>query len=118
MQQAANKLMKMGCKAVLIKGGHLLDEAMIDILFVEGETPLKISEEVVSTNNTHGTGCTLSSAIASHLALELSLKEAVKQSKKYISEALKAGADVRVGAGHGPVNHAFAPIPLRKLPIR
>lgn len=118
MQRAAESLLAKGCKAVLMKGGHLVKEEMVDLLFTLNEAPLRMETQTIQTVNTHGTGCTLSSAIASYLALEYTLVDAVKLAKIYIYEALKAGADVRVGAGHGPVNHAFNPSPLYKKTIR
>ena len=118
MQEAAECLLNKGCKAVLMKGGHLVDEEMVDILFLPNEQPIRMASEVIQTNNTHGTGCTLSSAIAAYLTLGNPLAEAVQLAKKYIIEALNTGADVRVGAGHGPVNHAFNPSPLQKISVK
>jgi hydroxymethylpyrimidine/phosphomethylpyrimidine kinase len=63
----------------------------------------------------HGTGCTLSSAIAAHLALGLDLPQAVTQARAYILRAIAAGADVRTGHGHGPLNHGHAPVPMHVL---
>ena len=71
-----------------------------------------LSSEKVDTPNTHGTGCTLSSAIASYLALGKELKTAIALAKQYVHEGLTAGAHVTVGHGHGPLNHLFAPLPL------
>ena len=72
----------------------------------------------IASGNTHGTGCTLSSAIASHLALGADLTQAVRQSRDFVRSALQAGARVRTGAGSGPLNHGFAPhaMQLRPLP--
>ena len=69
--------------------------------------------ERIENKNTHGTGCTLSSAIASHLALGHTLPEAVTLAKEYLSHALAAGASVKIGHGHGPVNHLFNPQQLK-----
>lgn len=114
MEKAALKLLAMGCKAVLIKGGHLKSDIMTDILFDSENEPLLLSNPAIPTRNTHGTGCTLSSAIAAYLALGNNLRDAVYLSKTYISKALSAGADVQTGHGHGPINHFFAPVPLHK----
>ena len=112
MYRAGEVLLEMGCRAVLIKGGHLMQQAMNDILFTSGNAPLLFSAEKVDTPNTHGTGCTLSSAIASYLALGKELKTAIALAKQYVHEGLTAGAHVTVGHGHGPLNHLFAPLPL------
>lgn len=112
MHRAGDALLRTGCRALLIKGGHLLQQEMNDILFTRDNSPLTFSAERVDTRNTHGTGCTLSSAIASYLALGCELSTAVSLAKKYVHEGLKAGAHVNVGRGHGPLNHLFAPLPL------
>lgn len=100
-----------GCRAVLVKGGHA-EGRKTDRLYIQKESGTVVSEydcEPVPTRNTHGTGCTLSSAIASFLALGNGLEEAVGLAKDYVTKALRAGADVETGGGHGPVNHFFAP---------
>lgn len=117
MEQAAGRLLELGCRAVLMKGGHLADKESTDILFISGEEPLYLRTDAVRTGNSHGTGCTLSSAIAAYLALGHDLRQAVTAAKEYISGALRQGADVKTGNGHGPVNHFFAPSPLRKIPL-
>lgn len=115
MEQAANKLLTLGCRAVLMKGGHLKGDQMVDILYVADMAPLRLSTETIDTVNGHGTGCTLSSAIAAYLALGETLPEAVKSAKNYITRAIHAGKEVRTGHGHGPLNHFFAPVPLVKI---
>ena len=115
MYRAGEALLKAGCAAVLIKGGHLDGETMSDILFRRDREPKRFSAQKVDTANTHGTGCTLSSAIASYIALGKELEEAVAQAKYYISRALEAGAGIALGKGHGPVNHLFDPQPLRPV---
>lgn len=117
MERGARKLIDMGCNAVLMKGGHLEGTEMIDMLFISGEKPFRFCSGKIQTNNTHGTGCTFSSAIASFLALGFKLPEAVKLAKEYISKALEAGADTFVGHGHGPVNHFYSPVPLKKVSL-
>lgn len=102
---------EMGCRNILLKGGD--DERTdmkIDILSLEGEEdPITLRADAVNTPNTHGTGCTLSSAIASYLATGFDLEEAVTRAKIYITRAINAGARVKTGHGHGPVNHLFGP---------
>lgn len=115
MGMAAEKLLAAGCHAVLMKGGHLKGKEMIDILFVENSAPVRLSTEIIETTNGHGTGCTLSSAIAAYLALGNNLPDAVRLAKEYITCAIEAGKEVRTGHGHGPLNHFFAPKPLVKI---
>jgi len=98
-----------GCP-VLIKGGHAHGSGrMRDRLYDSGGLRLELDGEAVATRNTHGTGCTLSAAIASFLAYGLSMEEALRRAKAYVTEALRQGADVRIGDGHGPLNHLFCP---------
>lgn len=115
MEQAAGKLLSLGCRAVLMKGGHLKGKDMTDILYVSGKSPLRLSVETIETTNGHGTGCTLSSAIAAYLALGKQLPDAVSAAKEYITNAIHSGKDVKTGHGHGPLNHFFAPLPLMKI---
>lgn len=117
METAAQKLQAMGCRSVLMKGGHLGGQEMADILFAEGEAPLRLVAPAINTQNTHGTGCTLSAAIAAYMALGEKLSEAVQAAKRYITAALEAGADVQTGYGNGPLNHFFAPVPLIKIKV-
>ena len=121
-EKAANYLLDLGAKAVLLKGGHEEGEVKTDILFFRNHEVCsqlmahssQLASESISTKNVHGTGCTLSSAIAAFLALDYSLEDAVREAKRYITEAIRAGADVRIGHGFGPVNHLFNPKPLFK----
>ncbi len=110
--QAGTRLLEVGCNAVLMKGGHLDGTMKTDVLMESGKEPVFLSESTVDTMNTHGTGCTLSSAITAFLALGFTLSESVQKAKKYVHDAIEAGADVYVGAGHGPLNHFFNPRPL------
>lgn len=104
------------CGSVLIKGGHSEGNDVSDYLFEVGkEHPECYTIQRVDTVNTHGTGCTLSSAIAANLALGYDLKRSVARAKDYISKAILAGADVTFGLNNGPVNHLFAPEPLHKF---
>ena len=100
IEQAATRLLSLGCPAVLMKGGHLAGEKN-DWLFRQGGETLRFTAPDIPTRNTHGTGCTLSSAIA--------------LAKQYVTNALKAGATVAAGHGHGPMNHFFQPVPLRAI---
>lgn len=101
MRPVAEKIISLGCKAVLVKGGHL-DDAADDLLF-DGTTEKWFSGERIATKNTHGTGCTLSSSLASNLAKGLTLEEAVKASKGYVTEAIEHGLEI--GSGCGPTHH-------------
>ncbi|WP_287386948.1 bifunctional hydroxymethylpyrimidine kinase/phosphomethylpyrimidine kinase [Lachnospira sp.] len=92
-----------GRPAILIKGGHSIEDAN-DLLLYKGELTW-FENERIHNDNTHGTGCTLSSAIASYLSLGYDLKEAIKHAKEYITNALKCDFDL--GAGSGPLNHAW-----------
>lgn len=112
MELAAQRLFRIGCRAVLIKGGHLEGAESYDLLFTPHAAPMRYTSPRVATRNTHGTGCTFSSAIASYLALGRTLPDAVAAAKHYLTQALQAGADVTIGHGHGAVNHLFAPCVL------
>lgn len=112
MELAAQRLFRIGCRAVLIKGGHLEGTESYDLLFTPHADPMRYTSPRVATRNTHGTGCTFSSAIASYLALGRMLPDAVAAAKHYLTQALQAGADVTIGHGHGAVNHLFAPCVL------
>ena len=110
MKQAAYDLLSFGSRAVLLKGGHLKAKIMTDVLWIKGEdNALTFNSDYIETNNSHGRGCTLSSAIASYLALGYKLKEAVALAKKYVYYAIMHGKDISIGHGHGPLNHAFNP---------
>jgi hydroxymethylpyrimidine/phosphomethylpyrimidine kinase len=76
---------------------------------------LTLQSPRIASRNVHGTGCTLSSAIAAHLALGLPLQEAVRQARHYIVAAIEAGAGVTTGQGHGPLNHGHAPQAMHLL---
>lgn len=103
MKKAAEKIHNMNVKNVLVKGGHLNDEA-VDILF-DGNEFYTLKSKRINSPNTHGTGCTLSSAIAANSAKGLDMKNAVKQAKDYISQAIENS--YTVGKGHSPVNHFY-----------
>jgi hydroxymethylpyrimidine/phosphomethylpyrimidine kinase len=104
MREQAQSLLKLGAGAVLIKGGHGGGPESVDLL-VEADGVARFAAPRVRTRNTHGTGCTLSAAIAAGLAKGQSLNASVREAKAYISAAI-AGADtVKIGAGAGPVHH-------------
>lgn len=106
MRSAAVKIHHLGCHYVLVKGGHLPEDA-VDILY-DGENFTAFTAPKVATENTHGTGCTLSSALAVYLGRGLSAAEAVQAAKTYLTKALAAGRMMQIGHGHGPVCHHFA----------
>lgn len=112
---AAKHLLSLGVQSVLLKGGHEEGDTKVDILYQkspQGIVTCSFSSDTLNTRNIHGTGCTLSSAIAAYMARGLDLKDAVSSAKIYITEAIKAGADVSVGKGYGPVNHLFNPLKM------
>ena len=116
MELAAQELLAQGARAVLLKGGHLAGEVVSDLLMTHHGLPHWMRAPRIATANTHGTGCTLSSAIAAYLALGLPLLEAVEAARAYVRGALAAGAGVRTGAGSGPLNHGYAPVAMRLTP--
>ncbi len=114
MEQAARAILACGTNAVLIKGGHASGKSKTDMLFSVSDGSISVNEYSVPSvvsRNTHGTGCTLSSAIAAFVARGNSLVEAVGEAKRYLTSALTAGADITVGRGTGPLNHFFGPVP-------
>ena len=104
LERLAAALHGQGARAVLVKGGHLQGAVAEDVLFHEGRVT-RFAAPRVDTKNTHGTGCTLSSAIAAHLARGLALEEAIRAAKDYLTDALRAADALSVGHGHGPVHH-------------
>ena len=117
LEQAADDLLAMGAPTVLLKGGHLRGAAVVDVFAQSGQPHLHLRSERIASRNVHGTGCTLSSAIAAYLALGLPLRDSVQQAHLYILGAIAAGAAVQTGQGHGPLNHGFAPLPLQRMTI-
>jgi hydroxymethylpyrimidine/phosphomethylpyrimidine kinase len=108
IKKGARDLTKYGGRSVLIKGGHSKNTDSTDYLYLAKEDRfIKFKGERVQTNNNHGTGCTLSSAIASCMAKGCGIEEAVGKAKTYISEAIRAGSQYKIGHGHGPVHHFF-----------
>ena len=100
MEIAARKIVEMGARAVIIKGGHM--ERAVDVLF-DGSEMVQLSGDRVKTNNTHGTGCTYSAAITALLATGVDLRSAVGRAKQYVTEAIRTNPGL--GAGAGPLNH-------------
>jgi hydroxymethylpyrimidine/phosphomethylpyrimidine kinase len=107
MRAQAERLLALGARAVLIKGGHASGAEAIDLL-VSREAVARLSAERVDTKNTHGTGCTLSAAIAAGLAKGQRLGEAVSDAKQYVTEAIGCADELEIGHGHGPVHHFHA----------
>ncbi|SHG28425.1 hydroxymethylpyrimidine/phosphomethylpyrimidine kinase [Fodinibius roseus] len=112
MEEAARSLLKYGSDTVLLKGGHFEEEQSLDCLALQ--EPDEAGQEVywyeagrIPTRNTHGTGCTLSSAIAAGLAKGEPLPEAVGHAKEYITGAIRAGSRYRIGGGGGPLHHFY-----------
>uniref|UniRef100_UPI004028473E bifunctional hydroxymethylpyrimidine kinase/phosphomethylpyrimidine kinase n=1 Tax=Segatella hominis TaxID=2518605 RepID=UPI004028473E len=123
IRKAASSIIQLGCNNVLIKGGHFEGTEKTDYLFENKQNEEDNRQEhaddiretaiyqgaTINTCNTHGTGCTLSSAITSYLARGYNMEEAISSAKAYLSDAIEAGKDVKIGEGHGPVNHFHAP---------
>jgi hydroxymethylpyrimidine/phosphomethylpyrimidine kinase len=107
MRAQGEALLSLGAKAVLVKGGHSEGPEAIDLLVELGRVSRFVAERV-ATKNTHGTGCTLSSAIAAGLAKGMSLGDSVAAAKSYVSDAIAAGAMLKIGHGRGPVHHFHA----------
>jgi hydroxymethylpyrimidine/phosphomethylpyrimidine kinase len=108
IQAAAKSLAGYGSRSILIKGGHLEDNDSTDLLYLAGEDRfVRLEAKRIASHNNHGTGCTLSSAIASYMAQGNDIEKAVRKAKTYIQNAIRAGADYTIGHGHGPVHHFF-----------
>ena len=109
MEDACRELAALGCRAVLLKGGHLKGADSPDLLYIDGDpAPVRLDADRIDTPNSHGTGCTLSSAVAAYLARGESIDAAVRLAKGYLLQALAAGAGYALGRGHGPVHHFHA----------
>lgn len=114
-EKAAHHLMDYGVNAILLKGGHEEGNTKTDILFTKSTNGIQsstFSTETISTQNIHGTGCTLSSAITAFMARGLDMHQAISHAKDYITQAITAGANVKIGHGFGPVNHGFNPLKM------
>jgi hydroxymethylpyrimidine/phosphomethylpyrimidine kinase len=109
MQEAAKNLAAFGSRSVLLKGGHAQGDDSSDVLYIaEDDLCVVLGDRRVRTANTHGTGCTLSSAIAAYLAKGEAIAPAIRKAKTYIGEAIRAGAPYRLGHGSAPVHHFFS----------
>ncbi len=104
MQEAARSIAQFGAKAVLVKGGHLTGDTLTDVLW-DGKEIITWQSPRIHSTSTHGTGCTLASAIATGLAQKMPLKEAVTRARDYVQEAIRHA--VKLGQGHGPMNHGW-----------
>ena len=113
MYKAGNKIMKMGCKSVLLKGGHLQTPNITSLYFNDKEV-IEFTTIKIDTQNTHGSGCTLSSAIASYIAQGKTLSNAVDKGQSYVYKAIENSKNVIIGKGNGPLNHFFNPLKLIK----
>jgi hydroxymethylpyrimidine/phosphomethylpyrimidine kinase len=108
IESAAETLAQHGSHSILIKGGHGDQNKSTDLLFLSRENRfVSLAADRIKTNNNHGTGCTLSSAIASYMAKGHDIEAAVQKAKAYINQAIAAGAQYQIGHGHGPVHHFF-----------
>lgn len=104
MELQAEALLKLGVKAVLIKGGHSAGAEARDY-YSDGKESFWLSSKRFETNNTHGTGCTLSSAIAAGLAKGMAMRDALEMAKAYLAQAIANADTLKIGTGHGPVHH-------------
>jgi hydroxymethylpyrimidine/phosphomethylpyrimidine kinase len=103
MKRAAERLAMLGAGAVLMKGGHLEGDRVVDLLFHEGRFD-RFEDARIPSRSTHGTGCTLASAIAAGLAQKMTLRDAVARARDYVRRAIETAPGF--GRGHGPLNHA------------
>ena len=115
LDAAADDLLAMGANAALLKGGHLAGGEVVDVLAQPGQALVRLQSARIASRNVHGTGCTLSSAMAAYLALGHDLATAVALARSYILQAIAAGAGVQTGQGHGPLNHGHAPVAMHIL---
>ncbi|MGD8344937.1 MAG: bifunctional hydroxymethylpyrimidine kinase/phosphomethylpyrimidine kinase [Desulfobacterales bacterium] len=108
VETAASALAAHGSRSILIKGGHGDDRQSSDLLYLADEDrPVWLTAQRIQTRNNHGTGCTLSSAIAAYLAKGHDIEQAVQRAKTFMNRAIAAGAAYTIGHGHGPVHHFF-----------
>jgi hydroxymethylpyrimidine/phosphomethylpyrimidine kinase len=106
MREAARALAALGAGSVLVKGGHGTGDTLVDVLF-DGGRFVELPATRIRTRNTHGTGCTLSSAIAALLPQRPSVEAAVRDAREYVLGAIRTADELSVGGGHGPLNHFF-----------
>jgi hydroxymethylpyrimidine/phosphomethylpyrimidine kinase len=110
MRRAADRLLALGAAAVMIKGGHLAGDRLIDLV-VDGAQSFVIEASRIATRSTHGTGCTLASAIAAGIAQGMTLRPAIERAHAYVQRAIATAPGL--GRGHGPLNHAHPCEPIR-----
>jgi hydroxymethylpyrimidine/phosphomethylpyrimidine kinase len=108
LNAAAQGLMAMGAKALLLKGGHLLGDEVVDLLVQAKGPTRRLASSRIPSRNVHGTGCTLSSALATYLGHGLPLDQAAARAKDYVARAIAAADSLTVGLGHGPTHHFHA----------
>ncbi|MGX7704070.1 bifunctional hydroxymethylpyrimidine kinase/phosphomethylpyrimidine kinase [Methylobacterium sp. Gmos1] len=108
MLDQGRRLLALGPRAVLMKGGHAAGPSSVDLLVGPDDRTLRLEGPRIATRNTHGTGCTLSAALAAGLARGLALPDAAQAAKAYLGAALAASDRIRIGHGHGPVHHFHA----------
>jgi hydroxymethylpyrimidine/phosphomethylpyrimidine kinase len=106
MRAQAEALIVQGVRAVVIKGGHSTGNESVDLL-VEPNAVTRLGGARFATRNTHGTGCTLSSAIAAGLAKGMTLIDATRMAKNFVTSAIAASDRIAIGQGHGPVHHFY-----------
>lgn len=114
MTKAAEEMVRRGCQGVLLKGGHLVAPRLFDVLVYQNQIHV-FESDYIESENVHGTGCTLSSAIATYAALGNTLPESVQLAKQYVSEAIGAGKNITTGSGSGPLNHTFSPQAMKVI---
>ena len=114
MYIAGEKIKALGCHAILLKGGHLKSKRLTTLYFASDGNVQEFYSERYETNNTHGSGCTLSSAIASYIAQGKTFLDAVALAQDYVHQAIFEGKDALIGKGNGPLNHFFNPLKLIK----
>lgn len=114
MRTAGERIKTLGCNSILLKGGHQETQTITSLFLDQDHNFHAFHAEKFATQNTHGSGCTLSSAIASYIAQEKDLYSSVELAQNYVYEAIKHGRDVQTGKGNGPLNHFFNPQKLIK----
>ncbi|GEM67641.1 hydroxymethylpyrimidine/phosphomethylpyrimidine kinase [Sphingobacterium mizutaii NBRC 14946 = DSM 11724] len=117
MEEVADEIQSLGCNAALLKGGHLQSDILTSILIQKNQAVQYFESKRVQTKNTHGSGCSLSSAIASFLARGYHLEQSTENALMYINSAIKGSKDLVIGKGNGPLNHFFNPQRLIKYEL-
>ena len=117
MEEIADEILSLGCNAALLKGGHLQSDILTSILIQKNQAAQYFESKRVQTKNTHGSGCSLSSAIASFLARGYHLEQSTENALMYINSAIKGSKDLVIGKGNGPLNHFFNPQRLIKYEL-